>query len=463
MRRLYLKIGTSVSSQPANFSLLDDLDPDIMSDLEVRVREKQVERLPISRGEVLLHDLAARYPNLGDDILQEHEARQFTSTLGTSLASSHGASSLPSTPVDQKHANTKGSLGRKTRRSVTPVANSPVLRPTSDLIFDMDDDLDMGSPSIKPGRPHGPTCANPWRDVNGKPLKEQHPVFSANQRFRIVPESVAADPAGHEVWSEVKTPSKGYHLWRTIDKIRKRDMSAKVSTVPQPTPSRPSPQSRPGSGIPSHAVPLSSPSLSTPGVSPWKKQDTSPPISFTSLQKEQESPTLSSTFPPSTQTSMPKRPVPPTKPVTRPPLPSSTSTDSVVPRRHSATTTTPASTTPTQIRSVPGKSFQQKPPPTAQQSPRIAQEAFPVLGSSPQNLADIIAQQTSEQKALTAKATPRSLKEIQEEEQFLQWWEQESQRMKEELAAQTAEMSMRGRGRGQRGRGGDGRGRGARG
>lgn len=204
-----MKIGTSLPSQSTNFSLLDDLDPDIMSDLEVRVREKQVERLPISRGEILLHDLAARYPNLEDDILQEHEARQFTSVLGTSLASSHGASSLPSTPVDLKHVNSKGSLGRRTRRSVTPVTNNPVLRPASDLIFDMDDDLDMGSPSVKPGRPHAPTNANPWRDVSGKPLKEQPPAFSANQQFRLVPESVAADVSGHEAWSEVKTPSKG--------------------------------------------------------------------------------------------------------------------------------------------------------------------------------------------------------------------------------------------------------------
>jgi inhibitor of Bruton tyrosine kinase len=88
-------------------------------------------------------------------------------------------------------------------------------------------------------------------------------------------------------------------------------------------------------------------------------------------------------------------------------------------------------------------------------------EMFPVLGASPQNLADIIAQQTSEQAALNAKALPRSLKEIQEEEQFLQWWEQESQRIKdeEELLAKAAEISMReGRGRGSRGRGGRGRG-----
>jgi inhibitor of Bruton tyrosine kinase len=86
---------------------------------------------------------------------------------------------------------------------------------------------------------------------------------------------------------------------------------------------------------------------------------------------------------------------------------------------------------------------------------------FPALGSSPQNLADIIAQQTSEQAALSAKAVPRSLKEIQEEEQFLQWWEQESQRVQEEeeLVTRKTEMSGRGRGRG-RGRPGRGRGRG---
>jgi inhibitor of Bruton tyrosine kinase len=86
---------------------------------------------------------------------------------------------------------------------------------------------------------------------------------------------------------------------------------------------------------------------------------------------------------------------------------------------------------------------------------------FPALGSPIVNLADIIAQQTSEQKALSVKAVPRSLKEIQEEEQFLQWWEQESQRVKEEkeLAARMTEMSIRDtRGRGQRGRGGRGRG-----
>jgi inhibitor of Bruton tyrosine kinase len=82
---------------------------------------------------------------------------------------------------------------------------------------------------------------------------------------------------------------------------------------------------------------------------------------------------------------------------------------------------------------------------------------FPVLGASPQNFSEIMAQQTSEQAALSAKAVPRSLKDIQEEEAFLQWWEAESARVQEEEeVAKTTEASLRG---GQRGRG-RGRGRG---
>jgi hypothetical protein len=187
-----------------------------MADLEVRVREKQIERLPISRGEVLLHDLAARYPELEDDIREEREARQFISNLGTSLSSSFGGTSLPSTPIDCRQPASRTSSGRKGKRSVTPVANSPLLRPVpSDMIFDMDDDLDVsyGSPVVKPVRPADTqvgSTPNPWRDASGKPLKEQPTILSSNQRFRVLPESVSADLNGRETWSEVKTPAKGY-------------------------------------------------------------------------------------------------------------------------------------------------------------------------------------------------------------------------------------------------------------
>jgi hypothetical protein len=181
-----------------------------MADLEERVREKQVERLPISRGQVLLHDLASRYPNLEDEISEEHEARQFVSALGTSLPSSFGAFSIPATLVDARHPTSKAKLssGKKGKKSVTP-ASSPLLRAVgSDLIFDMEDDWDAASPSARHVRPQEP-APNLWRDSTGKPLKEQPPVFKPNQRFRLEPESVTA-AGNHQTWTEVKTPGRGY-------------------------------------------------------------------------------------------------------------------------------------------------------------------------------------------------------------------------------------------------------------
>ena len=202
-------------SKPNN-RLLDDLEPELMTDLEVRIREKQVERLPISRGEVLLHDLVARYPNLEDDLLQEREARQFASVFGTSLSSSFGGTSQPSTPVDWRQPISRPSTGKKGRRSATPAVNSPILRPVpSDMIFDMDDDLEVsyGSPvgkTVRPADMQAGSAPNPWRDINGKPLREQPPMLSSNQRFRVLPESVSADINGRETWSEVKSSVKGY-------------------------------------------------------------------------------------------------------------------------------------------------------------------------------------------------------------------------------------------------------------
>src|ERR1700737_2695913 len=184
-----------------------------MADLEIHLRKKQVERLPISKGDILLSDLALRYPNLLDDIQQEHEARRFTAAPGTSLPSS--SRSLPSKPMEWKHP--KLSSGKKSKKSATPV-QSPIIQPAgSDLIFDMDDDLDMhGSPVVKTARPSGKgdTTKNLWRDGSGRPLKEQPLNFAVGRRFRVLPENISATE-DQEQWSVVKTPGKGYlvHLF----------------------------------------------------------------------------------------------------------------------------------------------------------------------------------------------------------------------------------------------------------
>ena len=420
-----------------------------MADLEARVREKQAKKFPISKGQ-FFRDLAARHPHLEGDILEEREARKFTSTLSKSLASSFGSTSVPSSPVEPNHpTNVSG-------RSVAPVATqSPLLQANLELIFDIDDDSD-GSPFVKPISRE----KNPRRNVNGKSSQDQPPTF---QQFHIVSESHSADVNGHHTWSEVKAPGKGYILFLSPSHLTiSKHVAKHVESTPkssQASPSIPLSQSRTTSGVQSPAMLFSAPSLSAAGASPWKKQDPLSKIPFKSLQQEQINQTLSSTLPPSTQISLPERqvkprPSPPTSHKSRLSTPS---TDISPCRRSSTTPTTSPSTTPTQIRSVPGKSFLEKPTP----QPPLIPYMFPVLG---ENLVDIIAQQSSEQKALNAKFSPRSLKEIQEEEQFLQWWEQESQRVRgeEEIVSRIMEMSLDdGEGRGTRG--GRGRGRGGKG
>jgi hypothetical protein len=170
-----------------------------MNDLEVRIREKQVDRLPISRGEVLLSDLSSRYPSLALDIEEEHEARQFYTALPNSLPSSLGATSVPNTPLDAKRPPSRPSTGKKAKRGNLSATNSPLLRAqNSDLIFDMDD-LDVATTTVKHVVKGEDVVEEPWRDINGKPLKVQPPTFSANQKFRLFHEPVGVNGQSSEV------------------------------------------------------------------------------------------------------------------------------------------------------------------------------------------------------------------------------------------------------------------------
>lgn len=75
-----------------------------------------------------------------------------------------------------------------------------------------------------------------------------------------------------------------------------------------------------------------------------------------------------------------------------------------------------------------------------------------------QSMADILSQQQAEKYAVKEAVAKRSLQEIQQEQEFLSWWDQESKRAMEEEAQAAGRSNERGRGGG-RGRGGLGRGR----
>lgn len=88
-------------------------------------------------------------------------------------------------------------------------------------------------------------------------------------------------------------------------------------------------------------------------------------------------------------------------------------------------------------------------------SPRSAEPALQL------SMADILAQQQAEKDIIKEAAAKRSLQEIQQEQEFQEWWDQESRRVMEEEAARTARATRGSEKRGGRGAGaGRGKGRG---
>ena len=77
----------------------------------------------------------------------------------------------------------------------------------------------------------------------------------------------------------------------------------------------------------------------------------------------------------------------------------------------------------------------------------------------PSSMADILAQQANEKTAVEEAAAKRSLQDIQQEQEFQEWWDSESRKLQEEEATAN-ETTRRGRGRGSRGRAGHRRGSG---
>ncbi len=76
------------------------------------------------------------------------------------------------------------------------------------------------------------------------------------------------------------------------------------------------------------------------------------------------------------------------------------------------------------------------------------------------SMAEILAQQQFEKTAVEEAVAKRSLQEIQQEQEFQQWWDNESRRVQEEEEAHSSTAASSGRGKGGRGRGGHRRGSG---
>ncbi|KAK7207191.1 hypothetical protein BZA70DRAFT_6240 [Myxozyma melibiosi] len=167
--------------------LLSSLEAPLLQDLEKTVRQKQLEKLPVSKSGILLQLLEERNPALGearqkekDRLVQTFESSSLPSSYGGSLpqsfSSSFTKSGIAAEFRDHGSSHNQKSTQRRGSReqSGSAVPQSPVMTATivqsNDFIFDMDDELSS--------TPSTPATAADWKVVKGKTKSGNTPSTS---------------------------------------------------------------------------------------------------------------------------------------------------------------------------------------------------------------------------------------------------------------------------------------------
>lgn len=488
-----------IALQAENFlenHLLESLDEEVIEELDSVVRDNQLAHFPFARSgraELLLHD---RYPELAQDIEEERhrriremafkanqkeEERKFSSSLKGKFGSLEDFTPI-SPSLEKDGAKTKA-------RRNEPF--SPDLRPKSnyaDLMFDMDeDDGPIGSPSIRPRRV---PSARKQSELDQLPSLSES---CRDEKQKAASRSLSAStPGGTSVnlaaRPAVNTPGGSGNPWASAalatSKLDLREIMNETTSGPsalsaglaaqkatdalaKPQQARMSQKERKkqqqlqaeeaakAALTPPVKAAWEKASADAKSPSPWKTVSagakpslkdaiTGPPASVSTntlpfLAAEASAKSIPRrTQSPDTRHSGQSR-TPNTAPPVRPP-PKPTAAAS------SNSTSTFAADDPTKP-IVPHSKSYLKPP----------SKFEPTLGLS---MADIIDQEKRQREAVREAVAKRSLMEIQQEQAFQEWWDEESRRTQEEEARRSVRESEReeGRARGRRGRGGKTRG-----
>ncbi|RYP72020.1 hypothetical protein DL771_004489 [Monosporascus sp. 5C6A] len=457
--------------------LLDDLDEELITELDQVVRQNQLARCPFARSgraELLLHD---RHPRLAEDIdeerqtrvkemaykmLQRDEEKKLSSSLKTRFGSLDD--SVAGSPAPEK--------GNRKSKAAQNEPFTPILRPKEshgDLIFDMDEEESsmIGSPTsptpMKRGRQSEldlRALAEPPRESKGKAIELPEMAISgspaAQPRSYVTPSKSLNVPLGRkasddgnpwglsalatprldlrEVLAEAKPPQSALSAGLAAEKknVTTRQTPQKMSqkerkkylqqqaelVVQQDTKTQPQPWAK----------------IEEKKASPWQQTASTPktPIKDmlspdAGLKTQPPNPKPLVAIESSAGKSIPRRTA---SPDTRFPgqKTNKTSANPDKPTRPGSQPLVPHS-----------KSYIKRPP-----------KPEPEMGLG---FADIIGQQQREQQSVREAVAKRSLQEIQQEQAFQEWWDQESRRMQEEEARRLA----REKGRGEKKEGGGGR------
>jgi len=463
--------------------LLDDLDPDLLRELDGVVRDNQLSRCPFVRSgrtEILLHD---RYPDLAQDIEEERQVRvkelayrsaqkddekKMSTSFRTRFGSLDDLSGISPTPE------------RRSKVAKTPRNEpfSPSLRPKdsqAELMFDMEDDASpaIASPLSPSARAHGKKLAREDTsnslpragDATSPPGEElvhhgsvelRTPPASFGRRTstngspwaastiptaRLDLRQVLAEPRASQsalsaglAAQQAESSAKGPVPQKISQKERKRRQQQQAEDAARQEESTKAQPHQPWTAV------------GEKKVAPWKKAAPAPPV--TSLKGMLEADIASPA-------------VPPVKPLVAAEASSSSST----PRRAASPDTrfpgqksngsNNAQQSSSQLARVEAPPLVPHSKSYIKKAPRLEQE----LGLG---LADIIGQQKREQQSVREAVAKRSLQEIQQEQEFQEWWDLESRRMQEEEQARLATAMKASEGGARRGRGGKSRGGGRR-
>jgi hypothetical protein len=514
------------------FSLLDELDEDLLVELDEVIRSNQRAHLPVSRGGEAEAELLSRVPDLAGLLAQSRQRRIDAMALRSRFDQDEERFVYPGQPKFGSLERSSPSastlrIGRKVLEAEQTISAtaSPVLKAkdsANDMIFDMDDEQSKGTPSrsrrfsstssIGPDLPElaedsyaaSPIAAGAAQGLDVGQIDDQDVAFSSSLGGQKTSDLAIASNKGKELMSQastINTPSatrpwdsarfqsikvdmkeilaqsssqtsnislgmatqkdrrsSGTFTSKLSQKERKKlqqQHQQQQQQVKTPTDTRAqnlrrnpsdtvpkSPWQTPqkGSLTSSKDTPLSgtgsnSPNIAIPSRGPGK----------TPLTMRQTIPGNASPKPPQVH------PQPGNLPIPASPRPSS-----------SGKPATPPSST----HNLPARPSQ---PPQPSQTPSIQSirhTPLPKPSSSftQLSMADILAQQQSEKDTIKEIATAkRSLQDIQQEQEFQEWWEQESAKVKAEQeaadAAASRSESSRGRGKGRgrgRGQGGGG-------
>lgn len=484
-------------------SLLDELDADLMMDLDGVVKSVQQQLFPHSRTGVQEKLLGEIYPDMLEAAAKEKEAliasysleESDTAPLSTSLKNSRmGSYTETLTPFGSPHA--QKAKGKASKESIR-IGASPAIEPHAggEMIFDMDGEgsgisfapeapkaeeaglqivwASPGSPSkvTQIGWHPSPTSSAPrtssgWGDVKGKGIDTPSPnpgsqlLASDSPRSRELPTPTKTPTTPSKPWgaSPVLLGDKKLDMKEIMNQTsssRKSNLSIGLSSEEKLTPTKLSQRERKrqaalaAAASPELPIPAQIQKPSTSSAKPaWVTANTGARVSLKEVLANEVS------TPAPADTLVAKAPIQRTRDgggrttsrVASIPIPSV-----VLPTIPTAQTTRSPPPTPTS-----------RPLPKAATSTVLSQPATPrrpvsvapVEPTLKPSLADIISQEEAYKGILREHAAKRSLQEIQEEQEFMRWWDAECERVRLETAvaserpARHGGMKSQGRGRG---------------